>query len=97
MSIQSETRRLMKEAMIARDAVRLGVLRGLISAFTNESVAKGRRPDEELSDEEALVVIQRQARQRKDSIAQFEKGGRADLVDVEKAELAILEEFLPRK
>ena len=85
----------MKEAMKARDTVRLDVLRGLLSNFTNESVAKKRKPDEELSDEEVLVVIGRAVKQRKDSIEQFEKGGRADLAGVEKSELAILETYLP--
>ena len=85
----------MKEAMKARDTVRLDVLRGLLSNFTNESVAKKRKPDEELSDEEVLVVIGRAVKQRKDSIEQFEKGGRMDLAGVEKSELAILETYLP--
>ena len=81
--------------MLARDAVRLGVVRGLVAAFTNELVTKKRKPDEELSDEDVLSVISRQVKQRKDSIEQFEKGNRADLVDAEKAELLILEKYLP--
>lgn len=85
----------MVEAMKARDTERLNVLRGLLSAFTNESVAKKRKPDEELPDEEALSVISRAVKQRKDSIEQFEKGGRTDLANVEKAELVILESYLP--
>lgn len=85
----------MKEAMLAKDAVKLGVLRGLLAAFTNENVTLKRKPDAELSDEEALAVIQRQAKQRKDSIEQFEKGGRPELAADEKAELTILEEYLP--
>ena len=58
----------MTEAMKARDTVRLNVLRGLLSSFTNEAVARKRKPDEELSDEEALAVIARAVKQRKDSI-----------------------------
>ena len=85
----------MKEAMLAKDALRLSVLRGLISAFTNQNVAERRKPDEELSDEEVLAVIGRQAKQRKDSIEQFEKGGRPELADAERAELEILETYLP--
>lgn len=81
--------------MKAKDAVRLSVLRGLSAAFVNELVAKKRRPDEELADEEAVGVISKEARKRKDSIEQFEKGGRQDLADSEKAELAVLEKFLP--
>src|SRR3989344_5544802 len=95
MSLHQDIREQMKEAMKARDTVRLNVLRGLLSSFTNEAVAKKRKPDEELSDEEVLVVIGRAVKQRKDSIEQFEKGGRMDLAGVEKSELAILETYLP--
>lgn len=85
----------MVSAMKARDALRLSVIRGLLSSFTNELVAKKRKPDEELSDEEVLSVISRAVKQRKDSIEQFEKGNRADLAEIEKAELKILEAYLP--
>ena len=85
----------MKEAMKAKDTVRLGVIRGLSAAFTNELVSQKRAPDAELSDEDALTVIKRAAKQRKDSIEQFEKGGRPELAADEKAELEIIEEFLP--
>ena len=85
-----------KEAMKARDAVRLEVMRGLVTAFTNELVATGKTPQDMLSDEQALAVITRASKQRKDSIEQFTKGGRMDLVDVEKAQLSIIEEFLPK-
>ena len=95
MSLQTDIRAQMIEAMKAKDAVRLSVIRGLVSAFTNELVAKGKKPDEALADEDALTVISRAVKQRKDSIEQFEKGGRADLAESEKAELAILEKYLP--
>jgi len=95
MSLHQQIKGEIKEAMLARDAVRLGVVRGLVAAFTNELVTKKRKPDEELSDEDVLSVISRQVKQRKDSIEQFEKGNRADLVDAEKAELLILEKYLP--
>ncbi len=85
----------MTEAMKAKDALSLNVLRGLLSSFTNEAVSKKRKPDEELSDEEALTVISRAVKQRKDSISQFEKGNRADLAEIEKLELKILEKYLP--
>ena len=83
------------EAMKAKDAVRLSVLRGLVTACTNELVAKGKKPDELLSDEDVTAVISRLAKQRKDSIEQFTKGGRQDLVDTEAAELKVLETLLP--
>src|SRR3989344_4146713 len=85
-----------KEAMMAKDSVRLETLRGMSAAFTNELVAKNRKPSEILTDEEALAVIARLAKQRKDSIEQFKKGGRQDLVDVEEAQLKILETYLPK-
>lgn len=81
--------------MMAKDTVKLSVVRGISAGFTNELVAKGRKPDEILSDEEALSVITRQAKQRKDSIEQFKSGGREDLAEKEEAELKILEAYLP--
>ncbi|MEK7644812.1 MAG: GatB/YqeY domain-containing protein [Patescibacteria group bacterium] len=85
----------MKEAMIKKDAVRLSVLRGLLASFMNELVAK-KITGPHLSDDDALALIKRAVKQRKDSIDQFGKGGRQDLVDAEKAELTILEAFLPQ-
>jgi uncharacterized protein YqeY len=84
-----------KEAMMAKDKVRLEVMRGLSTAFMNELVGKGKTPQDMLSDEEALAVITRTAKQRRDSIEQFKSGGREDLVEEETAQLKILEEFLP--
>ncbi|MEK7176774.1 MAG: GatB/YqeY domain-containing protein [Patescibacteria group bacterium] len=95
MSLHQDIRQEMTEAMKAKDALSLNVLRGLLSSFTNEAVSKKRKPDEELSDEEALTVISRAVKQRKDSISQFEKGNRADLAEIEKLELKILEKYLP--
>ncbi len=95
MSLHQDIKEEVKEALKAKDTLRLNVLRGLLSSFTNEAVAKKRKPDEELSDEESLNVIMRAVKQRKDSIEQFEKGGRSDLVDIEKSELTILETYLP--
>lgn len=85
-----------KDAMMAKDSVRLETYRGMLSAFTNELVSKNRKPNEMLSDEEAVAVIARLAKQRKDSIEQFTKGNRDDLVKKEQAELAILETYLPK-
>jgi uncharacterized protein YqeY len=95
MSLHTDIKVQMVEAMKAREATKLSVIRGLMSAFTNDLVAKGRKPDEELGDEDALAVISRAVKQRKDSIEQFEKGGRADLANIEKQELAILQAYLP--
>lgn len=97
MTLHQTIKEQIKEAMKAKDAMRLSVIRGLLASFTNEAVAKKRKPDEELSDEEALSVISRAVKQRKDSIEQFEKGGRTDLAEAEKAELAILETYMPKQ
>ena len=94
--LHEEIKGKIKEAMMAKDAVRLEVFRGMSAAFTNDLVAKGRKPQEMLSDEEALAVITRLAKQRKDSIEQYTKGGRGDLVAEESAQLAVLETFLPK-
>ena len=80
---------------MAKDAVSLEVYRGMTTAFMNELVAKGRTPQEMLTDEEATAVIMRLAKQRQDSIEQFEKAGREDLVAEEKAQFAVIEKFLP--
>ncbi len=78
-----------------KETVKLNVIRGLISAMQNEAVAKGKGPDGTLSDDEVLSVITRAAKQRKDSIAQFEAGGRPELAASEKEELSIIETMLP--
>lgn len=83
-----------KDALRAKDSLRLEVLRGLNALFMNEMIAGG-APTEFLADDKVLALIKRSAKQRKDSIEQFEKGGRTDLADKEKAELVILNSFLP--
>lgn len=84
-----------KEAMKAKDTVRLGVLRGLVTAAMNESINKGTGPDGMLTEDEIMTIIMRASKQRKDSIDQFEKGGRPELAEGEKAELAVIESMLP--
>lgn len=81
--------------MLAKDSVRLLVVRGLVTAATNDLVAKGKKPTDELSPEEVQAIVARAVKQRKDSIEQFTNGGRADLAETEKAELSILEAMLP--
>lgn len=95
MSLQTDIKDQIKLAMLAKDAVRLEVLRGMTAAFTNELVTKGRKPQEELSDEEVLTVITRLVKQRRDAIEQFTAGNRPDLVAEESAQLEILTAFLP--
>ena len=96
MTLTEKIKADLKVAMLARETVRVITQRGLLAAFVNESVAKKRKPIEELKDDEALAVIKRSVKQHKDSIEQFAKGGRKDLVKEEEAELKILETYLPK-
>lgn len=93
--IHEQIKNQIKEAMKAKDEVRLSVIRGLSAAFVNEAMTLGQKPDTLLSDEQALAVIKRAAKQRKDSIDQFRAGNREDLATKEESELKIIEEFLP--
>lgn len=93
--IQDTITKSIVEAMKAKDTVTLEVLRAVKTAFTNELVASKRTPTDTLTDEEALVVLNRLAKQRKDSIAQYTQGSRADLAASEQEELAVLEKYLP--
>ena len=86
----------MTAAMKARDDLRVQTLRGALAAFTNELVAKGRKPTEELDDVGAVTVLKRLAKQRKEAAAQYTKGGRAELAEKESKELLIIESYLPR-
>src|ERR1700687_352989 len=95
MALHQSIKASIPEALKARDEIKLRTLRSLVTAMTNEVVAKKRKPDEFLTDEEAVAVLKRAANQRKDSIEQFEKGGRSELAEPEKAELAIIESYLP--
>lgn len=96
MTLQEKIKADMVAAMKSKDPVRVGVLRGLSAAFTNELVAKKKMPNESLSDEDSQTVIMRAIKQRKDSIDQFKKGGREDLVAAETAELRVIEEYAPK-
>lgn len=94
--LHAQIREEIKNAMRAKEALRLEVLRGILTAFTNELVATKRTPQEVLEDAGCVAVIKRLVKQRKDSAEQFEKGGRPELAQKEKDELAILEVFLPQ-
>jgi uncharacterized protein YqeY len=93
MKLTERIRTELTESMKARDAVRTSTLRMIQAAFKNEQIEKGH----ELSDEEAEAVIRRAVKQRQDSIEQYGKGGRQDLVDKEKVELALLQNYLPQQ
>jgi uncharacterized protein YqeY len=84
----------MKEALRAKDAPRLSTLRMLKSALEYHKIEK---KQETLTDADVVTIIKKQIKQRQDSIEGFEKGGRTDLVDKEKAELAVLKSYLPEE
>ena len=84
----------MKDAMRAKDAPRLSTLRMLKSAVEYFKIEK---KQEKLTDADVVTVIKKQIKQRQDSIEGFEKGGRADLVEKEKAELVVLKSYLPEE
>ncbi|QQG41487.1 MAG: GatB/YqeY domain-containing protein [Candidatus Woesebacteria bacterium] len=89
--ISKDIAKLIGEAMKAHDTVRLSTLKLLSSAFNYEKIEK----QHDLTGDEELNVIRKQAKQRKDSIDAYEKAGRSDLAESEKLELKILQEFLP--
>ena len=91
MGLKEQITEDMKTAMRAKDAGRLGTVRLIIAEIKRKEVDE--RID--VSDDQALAIIEKMIKQRKDSITQFEAGGRADLADIEKAELAILAGYMP--
>jgi uncharacterized protein YqeY len=95
MSLQLRIDEDLKDAMRAKDAARLSVLRLLKAALKNAAIEKV-GADGELTDADAIAVIRKQVKQRQDSIESFEKGGRADLAEKEKAEIVVLSNYLPR-
>ena len=95
MTLQERVDSDLKDAMRAKDAARLGVLRMLKSALKYSAIEKG-GAEAQLDDAEAAQVIRKQVKQRHDSIEQFEKGGRPELAAKEKEELAVLNAYLPQ-
>ena len=95
MSLQSDIRADMISAMKEKNTEKTTLLKSLLSGFTNELVSLGKTPQDALSDEEAMTVIKRAEKQRKDSIKQFEDGGRPELAASEKTELEFLSAYLP--
>lgn len=91
MSLKDQITEDMKSAMRAKEAAKLGTIRLITAAMKQKEV------DEriELDDKMVLAIIEKMIKQRKDSISQFEAGGRQDLADIEKAELVILSAYMP--
>jgi uncharacterized protein len=82
-----------KAAMLRKDAERLSTLRLLKAALTYTQIEK---KNENLSDADVVAVVQKEVKKRRDSIEQFEKGGRTELAQKEQREIAVLEGFLPK-
>ena len=91
MSLKAQLTEDMKAAMRAKESARLATIRLILAEIKRKEV------DEqiELDDTQTLAIVEKMIKQRKDSITQFEAGGRADLADIEKAELAILSTYMP--
>jgi uncharacterized protein YqeY len=106
MTLHETIKNQIKEALRAKDTIRLDTLRGLNALALNELLATkvetkavgnsaNKNAPEFLADEKMLILVKRSVKQRKDSIDQFTKGGRKDLASKEQAELTILESFMP--
>lgn len=85
----------MKSALKSKDQFRLGVLRLINSSLHNKQIEKGK--DTVLTEDDVLQVLTRESKKRKESIEAFEKGGRPELAENEKKELAIIEQYLPKQ
>ncbi len=92
MSLREQIIADLTAAMKAKDAARTSTLRMLKAAIVNRQIEKGG----ELDEEELMKLLRSQAKQRRDSVEQFEKGGRQDLADKELAEIAVIEAYLPQ-
>lgn len=95
MSLKQQIINDLTAAIKARDAVRTSTLRMVKTAITNKEIEKGSK-DIALADEELMKLLQTLIKQRRDSIEQYEKGGRTELAEKERAEVAVIEEYLPQ-
>ncbi|MDQ2867845.1 MAG: GatB/YqeY domain-containing protein [Verrucomicrobiota bacterium] len=95
MSLRKEIDDDLKDAMRAKDAARLAVLRMLKAALMNATIEKA-GADGELAEADEVAVIRKQVKQRQDSIESFDKGGRPELAEKERAEIAVLNNYLPQ-
>ncbi|MCC6377359.1 MAG: GatB/YqeY domain-containing protein [Burkholderiales bacterium] len=91
MTLKNRIQDDMKDAMRAKDAARLSTIRLLLAAIKQREVDERK----ETADADVLSIVDRMMKQRKDSIAQFEAGRREDLAAVERAEIAVLQTYLP--
>lgn len=94
MSFSAQLTEDIKNAMKAKDTVALNVIRGLKSAVKYAAIEK-LGAEGELAEADALAVVRKEIKKRQDSVASYEQAGRQDLADTEKAEIAVLEKYLP--
>lgn len=93
MAIVDDVTSQMKDAMRAKDALRLATLRSMRAAFLNEMKKDG---SDSVSDAVCEILLRKLEKQRKESIEAFSKGGREEMAEAERAELAVIQEFLPQ-
>ena len=96
MSFQSRIDQDIKTAMLAREAAKLSVLRMLKTALMNAAIEKG-GAGSTLDDSDALAIVRKEVKKRQDSVEAFEKGGRPEMAASEKAEIEILNAYLPQQ
>lgn len=95
MAIKDQIMTDLKLAMKSKAEVRLRVLRSLKAKLLEREISERKEGEAELTDEQAIEVLMKAAKQRKESIEQFEEGGREDLAEAEKKELEVIESYLP--
>lgn len=95
MALKDQIMADLKQAMKNKDQERLRVLRSLKTRLLEREISERKEGEATLSDEQAIEVLMKAAKQRKESIEQFEEGGRDDLVASEKAELEVINSYLP--
>lgn len=96
MAIKDQIMADLKQAMKNKDQDRLRVLRSLKAKLLEREISERKEGEADLSDEQAVEVLMKAAKQRKESIEQFEEGGRDDLADAEKKELEVIQSYLPK-
>ena len=96
MSLKTTVDNAIKDAMRAKDKVQLDSLRAIKAAILLAETAEGRAPDAPLAEEDEMKILQKLAKQRRDSIEQFAAAGRTELAENESAQLAVIEQFLPK-
>ena len=98
MDLRSRVGAALKDAMRAKDTVRLSTLRLVTAAIKDRDIAlRGEGRDEGAGDADVLAILARMVKQRQESARAYEEGGRLDMAEEERAEIAVIEEFLPRQ